>query len=216
MKKILQIVVAFLITSFAGWCLGYYGDTVYPGVFGSGDIVTWIFPIIFISGCISRSRNPEIPKSTIGFKIATYLLLIFLLALFIRDLIRTHGYGYIGLIFTFVILVVFVLISLELKHGPKPEKDSVVNWVLAHIAIYSFLAVTFFLYLLILNPLTINQASAKIQEQFPEIDYQCVGSQGDYVNYPPLGAYAFADKDAYIDTNWVFINKLTGEIHVGF
>ncbi len=185
-------------------------NAIYPGVVDNIGASIWAIPLAAIIQLTQCKKETPSPSKTS--KIFTYLFMFFLLAITVALLVHSHGYNYYGLVGTILMIFAIIFIHLEFKHGPKPKKDPIVNWSLAYLSLFSFFAVTLFLYLQILAPLPIDQVTAQLADQFPEKSCKFAFSIDGYRENSPLGGYYFkitSDESALGDI--VCIHKQTGE-----
>lgn len=156
----------------------------------------------------------EKPTKQKWWQVALYtLLLLAVFAFVVYDLVASRFYSLQSMIFVVLFMALLPIAYLEHRRGNKPTKNPVRTWASAFIAMYLSIFATVATYVQVVQPVTVEQATAIVAEAYGEDSYQFHSHLDFHQDDNPMGVYWFAQH--YADGNgWVEVDLVSGSVSV--
>ncbi len=211
-KAVLPILSTFISAVLV--CLYFF--SIYRSYDGAINLsfIVWIFitPVFYIISLynISKGKNKYVAQKKWQ-KISSLIILLMLVAFAVYSLIK-NPYTLPAIMLIIFIPLAFILDIVQKKSGKKIVEFSVVESSLSVIGLYILAGLIVFVYIAVVNPLSVEEAKDTVAKLYPDENYEF----GAYLNRiyddgtSPLGVYFFSDMDS--DDPIIEISVLDGKV----
>ncbi|MFI3227723.1 MAG: hypothetical protein R3Y09_10015 [Clostridia bacterium] len=211
------IYIILAIAMIIGVCYYLYDiNTSYDG--GLIDsLLPFVFtlPLIAIGSLwrIFTGENDVQPKQKLWQKILCVVLYIIAVGMNAYYLKASRFYDLSSIILAILLVALIPCAYFDYKKGGRLLKNPILNWAVVMGGIYLIIFATVFTYVKVVSPITVEQATALVTEQYGDDAYQFFGHL-DFDEFDnPIGVYWFSQRNADLD-GWIEVDLLTGETSV--
>lgn len=212
-KNILSIIAAVIVVILS--CFYFVGIKINYGgaVANSLSTLAFILPLIASTHLwrIQNNSNTDAKPQRRWQKILFGCILISFLVL-AASLIKDSNFYSLPAILLFTLILIYgVVVFIDNRPKKTSVKNPIIAWSNTIIILYALICGVIFLYLQIVKPMTIQQATILVTQKYGEDTYDYIGRLPKNTSEDPLGVYWFKPRQDHLESD-IEVSVITGHI----